>query len=123
MIWVVFCVRMELIGPWPFIDELMLEFQPKIIVIDTIKTLSDMISSKQELREFILDLSLKLTVWECTSLLLGEYSEDEIDERPESAIVDGIILLRGTEEKKFQKRFMRVLKMRGTSVDSGEVFF
>ena len=106
-----------------FIDELLLKHQPKIVVIDTIKTLSDMIESKQELREFILDLSLKLTVWECTALLLGEYAEREIEERPESAIVDGIIYLSGTEEKKYQKRFMRILKMRGTNYDHGEIFF
>ncbi|HEX3037869.1 MAG TPA: ATPase domain-containing protein [Oscillospiraceae bacterium] len=106
-----------------YIDELLLEYQPKIIVIDTIKTLSDMIQSNLEIRQFMLELSAKLAVWECTTFYLGEYTEKEIEERPESAIVDGIIYLSGTEEKKFQKRFLRILKMRGTSFESGEIFF
>lgn len=106
-----------------YIDELLLEYQPKIIVIDTIKTLSDMIQSNLEIRKFMLELSTKLAVWECTTFYLGEYTEKEIEERPESAIVDGIIYLSGTEEKKFQKRFLRILKMRGTGFESGEIFF
>jgi circadian clock protein KaiC len=106
-----------------YIDELLLEYQPKIIVIDTIKTLSDMIQSNLEIRQFMLELSTKLAVWECTTFYLGEYTEREIEERPESAIVDGIIYLSGTEEKKFQKRYLRILKMRGTSFESGEIFF
>jgi len=106
-----------------FIDGLLQKHQPKIVVIDTIKALADMITSKPDFREFISDISLKLTVWDCTSLFLGEYTEEEIGTRPESAIADGIIYLSGIEEKKYQKRFMRILKMRGTSYQQGEIFF
>jgi len=104
------------------IDEILKKYQPKLMVIDTVKTISDMMSL-MEFREFILDLSLKLATWDCTVLLLGEYSEEDVELRPESAIADGIIFLYGSEERKRQKRFLRILKMRGTSHPGGENLF
>ncbi|MDW7650305.1 MAG: ATPase domain-containing protein [Bacillota bacterium] len=105
------------------IDELLRKHQPRLVVIDTIKTISEMIPSLVEYREFLLDLSLRLTTWGCTTLLLGEYSEEDMNIRPESAIADGIIYLNGVEEKRHQKRYLRILKMRGTNHISGENFF
>lgn len=105
------------------IGDLLRKHQPKLIVIDTIKTLADMVPTMFEFREFLLDLSLRLATWGCTALLLCEYAEDEIGIRPESSIADGIIYLSGTEEKKHQKRYLRILKMRGTGYVGGENIF
>lgn len=105
------------------IDKALKQHHPQMIVIDSIKTLSDMIPSVTELRQFLLDLSLRFATWDCTSLLLGEYSETDIQIRPESSIADGIIYLSGLEEHKFQKRFLRILKMRGTRFPGGESSF
>ena len=105
------------------INELIQTHQPTLMVIDTIKTIADMIPGMTEYREFLLDLSLRLTTWGCTAILLGEYSEEDIEIRPESAIADGIILLYGTEEKIRQKRYLRILKMRGTAYTGGENVF
>lgn len=105
------------------VDALLREHQPVLTVIDTMKSLAELLPSATAIREFVLDLSMRLTTWGSTTLLIGEYSEREIDLRPESAIADGIILLSGTEEKKTQKRYLRVLKMRGTAVTGGECFF
>ncbi len=105
------------------ISELIKVHQPYLVIIDTIKTIADMIPSLTEFREFLLDLSLRLTTWGCTTVLLGEYSEQDIEIRPESAIADGIVLLYGTEEKSHQKRYLRILKMRGTAYTGGENVF
>lgn len=105
------------------IDNLLKKHEPNLIIIDTIKTLTDMIPSLTEFRQFMLDLSLRLTIWGCTSLMLAEYGESEIEIRPESAIADGIIYLYGPNEKKQQKRQLRILKMRGTGYSGGESFF
>lgn len=105
------------------IDELLKKHEPNIVVIDSIKTISDILYSMLECREFLLDLSLRLTTWGCTTLLLAEYSEEDIEVRPEGAIADGIIFLSGAEEKKWQKRFLRILKMRGTGYTGGEIVF
>ena len=105
------------------ISELLKEHQPRLLVVDTVKVMADIIPSFIELREFLLDLSVRVATWGCTILLVGEYCEEEIDLRPESAIADGIIYLSGTQEKKQQKRFLRVLKMRGTCHVGGENLF
>lgn len=105
------------------IEQLLQKYEPRLLVIDTIKTISDMIPGLTECRGFLLDLSLRLATWGCTSLLLGEYSEEDIEIRPESAIADGIVYLSGAEEKKKQKRYLRILKMRGTDYTGGENIF
>ena len=110
-------------GALVFVDRLLKEHDPGLVVIDTIKTIADMISSYTEFRKFVLDLSLRTAVWGCTVLLLGEYSEEDIETRPESAIADGIIYLSGTEEEKFQKRYLRIMKMRGTDIIAGKNVF
>lgn len=106
-----------------YLDDLITKHQPKIVVIDTLKVFGGIIETEFKMREFLLDLSMKLAVCECTSLFIGEYREAEINMRPESAIVDGIMYLSGTEEKKYQKRYLRILKMRGTNYEQGEIFF
>ncbi len=105
------------------IDKLLREHQPRLIIIDTLKTIAEMIPSLTEFREFLLDLSLRLATWGCTALLLGEYCEEEVELRSESAIADGILYLSGTEERSLQKRYLRILKMRGTDFVGGENFF
>jgi circadian clock protein KaiC len=102
------------------IDELVKQLQPALVAIDSIKAIADIFSTESEFREFVSDLNVKLSFWECTVLLIGEYYEEEIIKRPESAIVDGIIYLYGSEERKFQKRYLRILKMRGTNYEAGE---
>ncbi|HWP96066.1 MAG TPA: ATPase domain-containing protein [Syntrophomonadaceae bacterium] len=105
------------------IDRLLKTHQPRLLIIDTIKSLSEIIGSLMETREFVLDLTLRICMWDCTTLLLGEYSEEDIEIQPESAIADGIIYISGNEEKKFQRRFLRILKMRGTRYVGGENIF
>ncbi|MFZ5944474.1 MAG: ATPase domain-containing protein [Bacillota bacterium] len=105
------------------IEELLKKYEPALIIVDTIKTISDIIPSLLEFREFILDLSNRLATWDCTSLLLGEYSEEDIEIRPESSIADGIVYLSGAEEEKYQKRYLRILKMRGTGFAGGQNVF
>lgn len=105
------------------IDGLLKEYQPRLIIIDTIKTIADMIPSTFEFREFLIDLSLRTATWGCTTLFLCESTEDEIGIRPEGAIADGIVYLSGAEEKKQQKRYLRILKLRGTKYAGGENVF
>ncbi len=105
------------------VDDLLKTHQPGLIVIDTIKTFSEIIGSLINTREFILDLTSKLAAWGCTTILIAEYSEEDLEIRPESAIADGILYLSGSEERKHQLRYLRILKMRGTKYASGENAF
>lgn len=102
------------------ISDLVREHQPVLVAIDSFKAIADTLPSMRDFREFVMDLNLHLSMWGCTVLLIGEYLENDINNRSEAAIADGIISLYGTEERKQQKRYLRVLKMRGTDFFSGE---
>lgn len=102
------------------VDEILRRHTPRLVVIDSVTTLAEMLPSFPEARAFMVDLSLRLATWGCTTLLLAEYREDQIDVRPESAIADGIIYLSGMEERRQQRRVLRILKMRGTAYPGGE---
>lgn len=101
------------------IDELVEQLQPALLAIDSLNAITALFSSDSEFREFILDLNTKISLWPCTVFLVGEYGEEEINRRPESAIADGIIYLYTSE----RKRFLRILKMRGTNYEAGEHIF
>lgn len=105
------------------LDDLIRTHRPNIIVIDSFKALRDRITDPFAFRQFTLDLSVRLSTWEVTTLLVGEYAEADLGTDPEFAIADGIIYLYGTEEAERQKRFLRVMKMRGTPFFNGEHFF
>lgn len=96
------------------------EHNPALIVIDSIKAVSDYIGSGQDFRKYIFDLNVRFSLWGCTVIFLGEYNENQVQNTAEAAMVDDIIYLYGTEERRYQKRYLRVLKMRGTDFAPGE---
>jgi len=105
------------------LDTMVREYRPELLVIDSFKALRDTIRDILAFREFTNDIAIRLAAWEVTALLVGEYSETDAHEGPEFAIADGIIYLYGTEEAEKQKRFLRIIKMRGTSFYAGEHYF
>lgn len=105
------------------LDQMVRDHRPALVVIDSFKAIRDTIRDPLLFREFTLDIAVRLSAWEVTSLLVGEYSVEDIREGSEFAIADGIIYVYGTEEAQKQKRFLRVMKMRGTSFFAGEHLF
>jgi circadian clock protein KaiC len=105
------------------LDDLVRDIRPDVVVIDSFKAIRDAVPDPLRFREFTLDLAVRLSTWEVTTLLVGEYAESDIHEGAEFAIADGIIYLYGTEEAEKQKRFVRIIKMRGTSFFAGEHLF
>lgn len=113
-------------GPTQLMDALahmVREHGPELIVIDSFKALRDTIPDLLAFREFTNDVAIHLAAWEVTALLAGEYSDEDVRSGPEFAIADGILYLYGTEEAEKQKRFLRIMKMRGTSYFAGEHYF
>lgn len=110
-------------GGLRFVDKVLKEYSPDLLVIDSLKTIRDLFESEKDFRIFIFDLAALLSVWEVTSFLVGEYEEDDLTKLSEFAVVDGIIYLYGQEEKRFQRRFLRILKMRGADFQRGEHLF
>ena len=70
------------------------EVEPELLVIDSFKAIGDVRADAGLLRTFVYDLAVQTAGWGATSLLVGEYSHDDIGRYPEFAIADGIISVR-----------------------------
>ena len=88
---------------------------PAVVVVDSFRVFDDFAGSRQDLRKFGYDLAVKLMVQGCTSLLLGEYAGEEVRSNPIFSIIDGVIVLRRPRVAGQRRRFIEVLKMRGTA--------
>jgi circadian clock protein KaiC len=105
------------------VDRLVKQHRPEFLVIDSFKVIREYFSDAVDFRRFIAEIVAKLAAWEVTALFVGEYTKDEILTEPEFAIADGIIYMYGSEEPERQKRFLRIMKMRGTDFFAGQHLF
>jgi len=99
------------------------EVQPEFVAIDSFKAIHDLAPSPPELRQFVYDLAVKMAGWRCTTFLVGEYAPHQIQEEPEFAIADGVIQLEHLLEGDHPRRFLQVVKMRGTNYLDGKHSF
>ncbi|MBC7457685.1 MAG: recombinase RecA, partial [Bdellovibrionaceae bacterium] len=97
--------------------------KPSFVVIDSFKVFDDLAKSREELRKFTYEVAINLMAWNCSALLLGEFSKQEIDTNPLFSIVDGIITLQHFSEAGEERRFIQISKMRGTNHSRDEHTF
>lgn len=98
------------------------EFAPKIVVVDSFRTLvraTKETGSGLSLQEFVQQLALHLTTWQATTFLIGEYSEGEMRENPVFTMADGILWLTQNVIRNSMVRKLQVLKMRGRAPQPG----
>jgi circadian clock protein KaiC len=96
--------------------------KPSIIVIDSSKALHDVVEPA-EFRRAVYDLASKVAYSQAVLILVGEYGEEETRTEPEFAVADGIIQLENEASGPIDRRRLRVLKMRGAEVMSGQHSF
>ena len=99
---------------------------PSIVVVDSFRTV--LIASQDggkpavmlegELQHFVQRLALRLTNWEATTFLIGEYTETE-SRNPVFTVADGVFWLSNQIERSSTVRKLQVSKMRGRSTMSG----
>jgi circadian clock protein KaiC len=97
--------------------------QPTVVVIDSFKALRDVAGASPAMRTFVYDVAVHLSAWGAVSLLVGEYTAEEIVNLPEFAIADGIIRLSNRRQELSAVREVEVLKLRGANVVTGAHFF
>lgn len=107
----------------PWLTELIKNVSPKIIIIDSFRAIHDLESSIPETRGMISELAGLLSAYDTTTLLLGEYTADDIQRYPEFAVSDSIIQLARQPRSTRDERFLRVLKLRGSSYREGQHAF
>jgi circadian clock protein KaiC len=93
-----------------------------VVVLDSFRTLSRKGTSavgSVEVQSFVHRLAQFLTGWEATTLLIGEYAEEEIRDDPLFTIVDGIFWLSQVSERNSVLRKLQVMKLRGQATVPG----
>jgi circadian clock protein KaiC len=96
--------------------------EPGIVVVDSFKAFHDLVGVTRR-RTFIYDLIVTMAGWGATTLLLGEYTDEEIAALPEFAIADGILRLGTSRAQLASVRELEITKLRGAAFITGIHFF
>ena len=99
-----------------------LDEEPSIVVVDSAKMLGDF-ADKRELRRALYDLTSRFSRTGTVLLLLGEYAPEELRSDVVFSLADGIIQLEYEAREPIDRRWLRVIKMRGRSHLSGKHTF
>jgi len=111
-------------GVLDLIDQRIRELKPKLLIVDSLRSLLAAVpDGRERRREFMYKMAVRFPVWGTTTLLVGEYSLDEVGREPEFSVADGIVYLFGTEEEELQKRYIQIIKLRGSSFLRGKQYF
>jgi len=98
------------------------EAKRSVIVIDSSKALHDVVDAAQ-LRRVIYDLASKVAHSKAVLMFVGEYGPAETRSEPEFAVADGIVMLENEAHGPIDRRWLRVLKMRGSEIAPGQHSF
>ncbi len=112
-------------GLEPLVSEIVrktLEEEPAIVVVDSAKMLSDF-TDERGMRRALYDLTGRFARTGTVLLLLGEYTPEELRSEVVFSLADGIIQLEYESREPIDRRWLRIIKMRGGSHQSGKHTF
>jgi circadian clock protein KaiC len=113
-------------GPAATLGELsrmMEKHEPQFVVIDSVRSVIDLMPDQRTARSFIYELATRSATWGTTTFLLGEYAADDPLQSPEFAVADGILRLGMRRQDLTAVRELEVVKLRGADYVSGKHFF
>jgi circadian clock protein KaiC len=96
---------------------------PDLVAIDSFKAIHDLLPDDRAGRAFVYDVAVGMAAWGTTTLLVGEYTAEDIGVAPEFAIADGIVRLTNERQELTTARQFAVLKLRGANYVTGRHFF
>ena len=108
----------------PLVDEVVrkcVDTEPSVVVIDTARALHDFVGERP-LRRALYDMTSRVAHTGAVLMLPGEYTPEERN-GPEFALADGIIDLAYDPQEPVDRRWFRVLKMRGARPLEGKHSF
>ena len=109
----------------PLVDEVVkraIAEKPSVIVIDSARALRDF-ADERELRMAFYDITSRLAHTDTALILIGEYTPQEMEGSVEFSLADGIIQLVYEPREPIDRRWLRVVKMRGTQHLEGKHTF
>lgn len=102
-------------------------FSPSLVFVDSFRSVVQTAKSGQEgvaeLQYFVQELGTRMTSWEATTFLIGEYAQAETEVNPIMTVADGMFALSQTHELNSVVRKIRIVKMRGQPHLSGSHTF
>ncbi len=104
------------------LSRLVAQHEPDLIAIDSFKAVADLMPDPRTARSFAYDLATQTTAWGATTLLLGEYGRDDLSQRAEFAVADGVIHLATERRELTSLRQLEIVKLRGKAYVSGRHF-
>lgn len=100
-----------------YINDKIAETMPQRIVIDPVTIIGNII--KENYRKFLFDLTNSLKSWQAVTLLTGEVRPGEMYPVEVSYAADAMILLSLKAEGNARRKYLEILKMRGTDHRTG----
>ena len=103
------------------------DFAPSLVFVDSFRSVAQTARSGNEgaadLQHFIQDLGTRMTSWQATTFLIGEYANGDAEASPIMTVADGMISLTPVHDDNSVVRKMRVVKMRGQAHMNGSHTF
>lgn len=89
---------------------------PAVVVVDSFRTIVQAAHpdvGQLNVQDFVQELGMRLTGWEATTFLVGEYQPSDIVNNPVFTVADGLLWLYQSVDRNSMVRKMQVMKMRG----------
>lgn len=98
-------------------------FSPSLVFVDSFRSVAQTARSGSEgiadLQHFIQELGTRMTSWQATTFLIGEYVHVEAEANPIMTVADGVLALSQSQQDNSIVRKIRVVKMRGQAHMAG----
>jgi KaiC/GvpD/RAD55 family RecA-like ATPase len=94
-------------------------YNPKRLVIDPLTPIKEMFEQNRKTRKFLHDFIAHMKAMDCVTMMTAEFSYGETSGNLEAYMVDGVIMLSYPEEEGVRRKYLEVLKMRGTKHVTG----
>jgi len=92
-------------------------FSPGLVFVDSFRSVIQMAKNGNEgvadLQHFIQELGTRMTSWQATTFLIGEYVNAEAEANPVMTVADGMFSLTQQLSRNSALRKIRIVKMRG----------
>ena len=89
---------------------------PAIVVVDSFRSIMQAAQRQNgslELQRFIQELGMRLTGWQATTFLVGEFQVADTENHPIFTVADGLVWLYQSVDRNSMVRKMHVMKIRG----------
>ncbi len=90
------------------------KYEPKRVVIDPVTAIKNALGDTITYRRFLHDLMVYMKTHGCITFLTTEYSYSDVPKSVDAYMVDALLILSYLEIENARKKYLEVLKMRGT---------